>query len=73
MPEIVTHGANGFLLNADSESPRELADLVNTALASKGMKELAEQQSAKAREYYSWDRVARDMVRIIERERGRTP
>lgn len=73
MPEIVTHGANGFLLNADSESPHELADLVNSALASKGMKALAEQQSAQAREYYSWDRVARDMVRIIERERGRTP
>lgn len=68
MPEIVTHGDNGYLLDADSESPKELAALINAALASTEMKRRAEEGAASAREYYSWARVARDMVGIMQRE-----
>lgn len=68
MPEIVTHGSNGFLLGAQSESPAELADLIITALSSTQLRHQTKEQAAKAREYYSWNRVARDMVQIIHRD-----
>jgi glycosyltransferase involved in cell wall biosynthesis len=71
MPEIVRHGQNGYLLGAESESPAELAELVNTALANTRMKHDTEQQAAKAREYYSWDRVAADMLSVVRKNLSR--
>lgn len=72
MPEIIHHGENGYLLGAESELPAELAELINTALANTQMKRDTEQQAAKAREYYSWDRVAADMLGIIRTDLSRS-
>ncbi|MBX7156042.1 MAG: glycosyltransferase family 4 protein [Bacteriodetes bacterium] len=67
MPEFITHGVNGYLMEADSESPDELATLISMALENTEMKSYVQQHVPDYRAYYSWDRVAHDMISVIKR------
>ena len=68
MPEIITHGENGYLLSGTSESAEELAELIARALDNEELKQKVKANKSQYREYYSWDRVAKDMIEIITRD-----
>jgi len=69
MPEIITPGVNGYLLNNENEE--ELMMLLVKVLEDEEMKKRVEKMSKNYQDYYSWDRVASDMIRIITHDQNR--
>lgn len=67
MSEIIKPGVNGYLLNSDSID--ELAELIIKVIEDKNMKSGVEKMSKSYQDYYSWDRVALDMVKIIKKDK----
>ena len=64
MPEIIKPGINGYLL--DNENPKNLAELMVKVLEDDDMKFRVKKLSKNYRSYYSWNRVAYDMVKIMK-------
>jgi len=67
MSEIIKPGINGYLLNNDSIE--ELAELIIKVIEDDEMKSGVEKMSKSYQDYYSWDRVALDMVKIIKKDK----
>ncbi len=67
MSEIIKPGTNGYLLNSDSID--ELAELIIKVIEDDKMKSGVERMSKSYQDYYSWDRVASDMVKIIKKDK----
>ena len=67
MSEIIKPGTNGYLLNSDSID--ELAELIIKVIENDKMKSCVEKMSKNYQDYYSWDRVASNMVRIIKKDK----
>jgi len=67
MSEIIKPGTNGYLLNSDSID--ELAELIIKVIEDKNMKSGVEKMSKSYQDYYSWDRVASDMIKIIKKDK----
>ncbi len=67
MPEIIREADNGYLLSEHSTQPDELAALISKSLADTEMVERVRAQRVAAAQYYSWDRVAHDIVQRIVR------
>jgi len=67
MSEIIKPGVNGYLLNSDSID--ELAELIIKVIEDKNMKSGVEKMSKSYQDYYSWDRVASDMIKIIKKDK----
>jgi len=65
MPEIIASGDNGYLV--DNDDPTGLAGLLARVLDDDVMQQRVRMDADRYREYYSWDRVARDMLHIISR------
>lgn len=70
MPEMIKPGVNGYLLN--NESVEELAKLIIKVLEDDKMKSRVKKMSKSHEDYYSWDKVASDMVRIIKNDQIKT-
>ena len=66
MPEIIIPGVNGYLLNNEDEE--ELAILLIRVLEDDEMKNRVETMSKSYKDYYSWDRIAEDMLEVIKNE-----
>ena len=66
MLEIIKPGVNGYLLKNDSID--ELAELIIKVIEDDKMKSGVERMSKSYQDYYSWDRVASDMVKIIKKD-----
>ena len=64
MPEIIKPGINGYLL--DNENPKNLAEIIVKVLEDVDMKFRMKKLSKHYREYYSWNRVASDIVKIMK-------
>ena len=64
MPEIIKPGINGYLL--DNENPENLAELMVKVFEDVDMKSEMKKLSKNYSEYYSWNRVASDMVKIMK-------
>lgn len=64
MPEIITPGVNGYLLN--NENVEVLAMLIVKVLEDDELKSRVEKMSKNYEDYYSWDRVTRDMIEVIK-------
>jgi len=64
MLEIIKPGVNGYLLNNDSID--ELAELIVKVIEDDTMKSDVGRMSKSYQDYYSWDRVASDMIKIIK-------
>lgn len=67
MPEMITHGVNGMLI--DHDDAEELAAALQQVLSSDVMAEYCLADAARVGALYSWDRVARDMVSVIRQGR----
>ena len=67
MLEIIKPGVNGYLL--DSDSIDELTELIIKVIEDDKMKSGVERMSKSYQDYYSWDRVASDMVKIIKKDK----
>lgn len=67
MSEIIKPGVNGYLLNSDSID--ELAELIIKVIEDDKMKSGVERMSKSYQDYYSWDRVALNMVRIVKKDK----
>ena len=63
MPEIVTPGLSGALVNGDDE--RELAGVIATALSDDRLYENCARRARAFAAYFSWERTAEDVVRAI--------
>lgn len=63
MPEIITHGDDGYLV--DNDDPVALAVLLARVLDDDEMQQRVRENANRYREYYSWERVARDMLRVM--------
>lgn len=66
MPEIITSGVNGYLLNNENE--KELTMLLVKVFEDDEMKNRVEKMSKNYEDYYSWDRIAGDMIEVIKNE-----
>ena len=66
MPEIIKPGINGYL--TDNENPEKLAELIVKVLEDDDMKVRVKKLYNNYRSHYSWDRVASDMVKIMEND-----
>ena len=66
MPEIITPGVNGYLLYNEDEE--ELAMLLVKVLEDDEMKNRVEKMSKNYKDYYSWDRIAGDMIEVIKND-----
>jgi glycosyltransferase involved in cell wall biosynthesis len=64
MLEIIKPGVNGYLLNNDSID--ELAKLIIKVIEDDKMKSEVKGMSKSYQDYYSWGRVASDMIKIVE-------
>lgn len=64
--ETIQHGVNGYLL--ESDSAEQLAYLMIRAIEDEGLRERVKASVSSYREYYSWNRVASDMIRIIKND-----
>lgn len=65
MPEIISHGDNGYLLDTEAEgqiAAIKLAELLMTVLDNDAMRENVHLHRAETARYFSWDRVAAQMV-----------
>jgi glycosyltransferase involved in cell wall biosynthesis len=69
MSEIIKPGVNGYLLNSDSSD--ELAELIIKIIEDDKMKSDVERMSKSCQDFYSWDRIASDMIRIITHDQNR--
>lgn len=69
MSEITKPGVNGYLLNNDSID--ELVELLIKVIEDDKMKSDVGRMSKSYQDYYSWDRVASDMIRIITHNQNR--
>lgn len=67
MLEIIKPSVNGYLLNSDSID--ELAELIIKTIEDDNMKSGVERMSKSYQDYYSWDRVASDMVKVIKKDK----
>ncbi len=67
MPEMIKHGVNGMLI--DRDDAEELAASLQHVLLSDAIAERCLDDARRVAEYYSWDRVARDMVSVIRQGR----
>ena len=67
MPEIITPGVNGYLLKIENEE--ELTMLLVKVLEDDEMKNRVEKMSTSYKDYYSWDRVAADMMKVLKTRR----
>jgi glycosyltransferase involved in cell wall biosynthesis len=67
MSEIIKPGVNGYLLNSDSID--ELAKLIIKVIEDDKMKSGIERRSKSYQVYYSWCRVASDMVEVIKKDK----
>jgi glycosyltransferase involved in cell wall biosynthesis len=68
MPELIEHGVTGFLLERDD--PHELAALIVQTLEHPTMRQTVRDRAPALRKQYSWERVARDMMRVMGQEFG---
>lgn len=68
MLEVIKPGTNGYLLNSDSID--ELAELIIKVIEDDKIKSRVESMSKSYQDYYSWDRVASDMIRIIAHDQN---
>lgn len=62
-PEIITHGENGYLL--DKPDANALAELMANIMDNDAMRLRVRENVQKPREYYSWRRIAGDMLRVM--------
>jgi glycosyltransferase involved in cell wall biosynthesis len=62
-PEIITHGKNGYLL--DTPDPELLAELMAQIMDNHEMQANVLANVQEPREYYSWRRIANDMLRVM--------
>lgn len=67
MPEMITHGHNGMMI--DSDDVEELARMMVEVIESETIARTCHDEARSVAEYYSWDRVANDMMSIIKRGR----
>jgi len=65
MPEIVTPGVSGALI--DKDDGQELAEAIVSVLSDEEIYKKCKARQASIAEYFSWDRVAREVVQVIER------
>ncbi|TAE32468.1 MAG: glycosyltransferase [Candidatus Kapaibacterium sp.] len=63
-PEIIQHGKNGYLL--DKPDATMLAELMANVLDNTEMKKYVEDNVHEPREYYSWKRIANDMLKVLD-------
>jgi glycosyltransferase involved in cell wall biosynthesis len=63
MPEIVTDGVSGALIGKDDEY--ELAAAVASVLADDQIYKNCKERAPRIAEYFSWERTASDMLRVI--------
>lgn len=66
MPEIISHGVDGYLIEKDD--PVELASLIVRTLEDDAMQARVKNNASQYRQYYSWNRVARDILTVIGRD-----
>ena len=66
MPEIIKQGINGYLI--DNENPEKLAELIVKVLEDNNMKFRVKKLSNNYKSYYSWDRVASDIAKIMKND-----
>jgi glycosyltransferase involved in cell wall biosynthesis len=65
MPEIITEGVSGALINKDDEY--ELAAAVASVLADDQIYKNCRERAPRIAEYFSWERTASDMIGVISR------
>ncbi len=68
MPEVITHGDNGYLLDANAEgveAAQKLAELIMTTFENDTMRTRVHSRRAETAQYFSWNRVAEQMVSFI--------
>lgn len=63
MPEIVTDGHNGVLV--DGDEPEELANAIEKVLGDDSMVTRTLDEAPKVAEYYTWGRAADDVLRVV--------
>jgi len=68
MPEMITHGSNGMLV--DSDDVDELASALRHVVESDAIAEFCVHDAPRVREYFTWDRVAHDMTYVMQHGRG---
>lgn len=68
MPEIIDDGRTGALV--DGDDPVELAEAAARVLADDRIYATTRERAGEVAGYYTWDRAAADMVRVVE---GRLP
>ena len=68
MPEIVTPGISGALISKDDA--HELAAAIAAVLADDELYKKCYERAPAMAAYFSWERTARDMVRVITRHAG---
>lgn len=66
MPEFIKHGDNGYMLSEDGTID-ELASLIDATLGNSAMRARVIAQAPAIAEYYTWDRAANDMYRIMRK------
>lgn len=66
LEETIQHGENGFLLEHDD--PAELARLMKQALNDPSLRERLHARVLQYQQYYSWSRVAGDMIQVVQRD-----
>ncbi len=65
MPEMVKHEHNGLLLPARARDAESLALMLLRIVDDERLRRTARETVDQVLRYYSWDRVARDIVRVI--------
>jgi glycosyltransferase involved in cell wall biosynthesis len=63
MPEIVTPGVSGALIDKDDE--HELATAIAAVLANDELYKKCHERAPLMAAYFSWERTARDITQII--------
>jgi glycosyltransferase involved in cell wall biosynthesis len=63
MPEMIDHGRNGLLV--ENDDPEALAAMMLQVVEDDAMAMRCWEDAPNVQAYYSWDRVASDMVRVI--------
>lgn len=67
MPEMITHGHNGMLL--ESDDVESLASMIVSVIESDSIAQTCFDESHAVASYYSWDRVADDITAVIQGSR----
>ncbi|MBP6510051.1 MAG: glycosyltransferase family 4 protein, partial [Candidatus Kapabacteria bacterium] len=63
MPEMITHGHNGMMI--DTDDVEALAQMIVDVVESETIARTCHNEARSVSEYYSWDRVASDIMSII--------